>query len=233
MKKRLGINGVIIVAALALALVFPTLFFRDSTAVYYDEVAEVFGVAFILLGQLLRTSARGYKSEHSRQGESLISSGPYSLVRNPMYLGILLIGLGIVLMLFRWWVAAVFIAVFILRYVLLIFTEEKKLLKIFPQEYPAYKMRVPRLWPSPHSLFQRDLTEYLPLRLSWIKREIGTILAVLLLTLVLESWEDIKQEGLRAYFKAGAGLLLVLALFIWLSIYLMKRTDGLRQDVSV
>ncbi|MEI6631739.1 MAG: isoprenylcysteine carboxylmethyltransferase family protein, partial [bacterium] len=197
MKKRLEINGIIIVSALILIMIFPALFFRNNKIAYYDEIAEIFGVAFILLGQLFRTSARGYKAEHSRQGESLISSGPYSLVRNPMYLGILLIGLGIVLVLFKWWVAGIFLLIFILRYVLLIFKEEKKLLKIFPEDYLHYQLRVPRLWPSPTTLLQRDIREYLPLKSSWLKKEIGTILAVLLLTLLLESWADIKTEGLR------------------------------------
>jgi len=226
MKKRLGINGVIIVLALALILIFPTLFFRSSNGIYYDEIAEIFGIAFILLGQLLRTSARGYKAEHSRQGESLIISGPYSLARNPMYLGILLIGLGIVLVLFQWWVAGVFLLIFILRYVLLIFKEEKKLLKIFPEEYTAYQLQVPRLWPLPADLLERDIAQYLPLRISWLKREIGTIIAVLLLTLLLESWEDIKSEGVKAYLKEGVGLLLVILFFICLVWYLSKKTDA-------
>jgi protein-S-isoprenylcysteine O-methyltransferase Ste14 len=232
MKKRLEINGLIIVFALVLIVIFPSLFFRSGRIVYYDEVAEVFGVAFILLGQLLRVSARGYKAEHSLQGESLIQGGPYSLVRNPMYLGILLIGLGIMLMLFKWWVAGVFLAVFILRYVLLIFKEENKLLSLFPKEYPRYKRRVPRLLPSPVALLQRDAREYLPLKLSWLKKEIGTILAVLLLTLLLESWKDIKNEGLKIYLKETAGMFLVIALFICLVWYLGRRTGASKENVS-
>jgi protein-S-isoprenylcysteine O-methyltransferase Ste14 len=232
MKKRLEINGLIIVLALMLIMIFPAWFFRNGGIVYYDEVSEIFGVAFILLGQLFRASARGYKAEHSRQGESLIQGGPYALVRNPMYLGILLIGLGIVLMLFKWWVAGVFLAVFILRYVWLVFKEEDKLLRFFPKEYPRYKSCVPRLLPSPAALLHRDVREYLPLKLSWLKKEIGTILAVLLLTLLLESWKDIKNEGLKIYLQETAGMFLVIVLFICLAWYLGRRTGASKENVS-
>jgi hydrogenase maturation factor HypF (carbamoyltransferase family) len=77
-----------------------------------DDTMEIFGIALILLGQIFRVSGRGYKAEQSQQGQVLIEGGPYILVRNPMYLGILLIGLGIVLMLFNWWVICFFIIFF-------------------------------------------------------------------------------------------------------------------------
>jgi len=132
MKKRLKINGVIMFLAAVIVAVFPAMFFRRVNIGLWNEVAEVFGLALILLGQLIRISARGYKSENSGEGKALITNGPYSLVRNPMYLGVLLIGLGVVLMLFKLWVVLVFLAVFIIRYFLLIFKEEKKLAVLFP-----------------------------------------------------------------------------------------------------
>ena len=232
MKKRLEINGIIIFVVFLLLIIFPTLFFRSGKSIFYDEIAEVFGMAFILLGQLFRTSARGYKSEYSGEGTFLIQAGPYSLVRNPMYLGILLIGLGIVLMLFKWWVASVFLFIFILRYVLLIFKEEKKLLKIFPEEYPRYQLQVPRLLPSVEALLQNDIKIYLPLKPSWLRKEIGTILAVLLFTLLLESWEDMKLVGLRIYLKEMIGIFLVITLFVYLSAYLTRRTVAEKQGRS-
>jgi len=233
MKRRLEINGIIIVLAFLLMIIFPSLFFRKEQLFYYDELAEIFGVALILLGQLLRTSARGYKSEYSKQGQSLIQDGPYSLARNPMYLGILLIGLGVVLVLFKWWVGGVFLFIFILRYVSLIFKEERKLLKIFPVDYPRYRRQVPRLLPHAQLLLKRDVREYLPLKLSWLKKEIGTILVVLLLTLALESWEDIKTGSFKIYLEEAVGILLVIALFVWLTVYLERRTGADKDSISV
>jgi len=230
MKIRLKINGVIIVLAALLIVAFPSVFLRPVQVGSWDEVTEIFGIAFVLLGQLFRTSARGYKSEHSQSGHFLIQGGPYNLVRNPMYLGILLIGLGAVLMLFEWWVVGIFLAVFTTRYILLIFKEEEKLLAMFPKDYPAYCRRVPRLLPSFNVLLGRDISEYLPLRLAWLKREIGTVLAVLFVILLLESWEDIKKQGIKVYLNESIGMLAIILLFVSLYIYLSRRTSAMTKS---
>jgi protein-S-isoprenylcysteine O-methyltransferase Ste14 len=108
-KKRLKVNGVIMgFAALAIAF-FPRFFLRVYSGGIQEEILEAAGFALILLGQIIRVSARGYKAEHSQDSWALIQGGPYQVVRNPMYLGIFLIGLGVVLAIFRWWAAAVFI----------------------------------------------------------------------------------------------------------------------------
>lgn len=232
MKRRLKINGLIIFLAFLFLVLFPTVFLRSAKQASWDEVAEIFGIAFILLGQILRASSRGYKSENSGSGHSLIQSGPYVLVRNPMYLGILFIGLGIVLVLFNWWIVVIFLCIFIWRYLFLIFKEEKKLSAMFPQDYEDYQQKVPRLLPSPAVVLQKDIAEYLPLKLSWLKKEIGSILAVLLLVLFLEGWKDVKSEGIRIYLKETILFLTIIIFFIFLLIYLIRRTNNQQKDAS-
>jgi protein-S-isoprenylcysteine O-methyltransferase Ste14 len=232
MKKRLKINGVIMIFVLLGISVFPDFFLRRGKIELWDEIFEVFGVTCILLGQLFRASARGYKSEYSHRGQSLIQSGPYAFVRNPMYLGILLIGFGIVLMLFKWWVVAIFLVVLVIRYILLIFSEEKKLMALFPAEFTEYKRTVSRLFPSPRILFERDISEYLPMKFIWLRRELGTIFAVLFVTLLVESWEDVKINGTPAYLGEAAGILITVVLFIGLIIYLRKNTLVLEKNGS-
>jgi protein-S-isoprenylcysteine O-methyltransferase Ste14 len=232
MKKRLKINGVIIFFVVLLIAAFPAIFLRKEQMVFWDEIAEIFGIAFILLGQIFRVSARGYKSEYSPKGNVLIQDGPYAVSRNPMYLGILLIGLGIVLALFNWWVVIIFLFVFITRYILLIFKEEKKLLIIFPNAYQDYCKTVPRILPSLDMVLNTDIREYLPLKFSWLKKEIGSILAVLLITLFLESWEDIRNRGIKLYFKEAIWIMITVMFFIILIIYLIKTTARLKKDVS-
>ena len=232
MKRRLRINGVIIFCVFLLVTAFPNIFFRNDKAAHLNAVAKVCGIAFILLGQILRVSGRGYKSEHSQNGEVLIQGGPYAVVRNPMYLGILLIGVGIVLMLFKWWVVCIFLLAFILRYLMLTFKEEKKLSALFSKDYRDYCKRVPRILPSITTIMKTDIVEYLPLKFQWIKKESGAILAVLLLTLFLISWEDIKNAGLNAYIKEAITIIATVILFICLVIYLSRRTATIEKDVS-
>jgi protein-S-isoprenylcysteine O-methyltransferase Ste14 len=224
MKKRLKINGIIITAALFLIVLFPSVFIRRCYWDSPDDAIEVMGLVFILLGQLLRTSARGYKAEYSRDGQDLVSGGPYSLVRNPMYLGIFFIGLGIVLVIFYWWAALIFLAGFAVRYVMLLFNEERKLLRLFGNKYVAYQKTVPRLFPSFRALLQKDISEYLPLKWRWIKKEIGTVVAVLLLVEVIESFEEWRLEGIKSLFYESFMFVVVLFLFLCLGAYLHRKT---------
>jgi protein-S-isoprenylcysteine O-methyltransferase Ste14 len=223
MKTRIKINGFIMFCVFLLIVISPGTFFRNENNAAFNAITEVFGISFILLGQILRVSARGFKAENSGNGSALIQGGPYTLVRNPMYLGILLIGFGVVLVLFQWWVIGVFVLVFIIRYLTLIFKEEKKLATAFSQEYADYKKRVPRIFPSMAALFQKDISMYLPLKLVWLKKEIGTILAVLLITLFLGAWKDIRNEGIRLYLNQAIAMLMIIILFMCLIAYLNKQ----------
>ena len=215
----------------ALAVVFfPRFFLRDHPGSIQGNILEVLGFTFILLGQIIRVSARGYKAEHSQDSHALIQGGPYQLVRNPMYLGIFLIGLGVVLAVFRWWAIAVFIVVFIIRYILLIYQEEKKLCAMFPQAYPEYCCKVPRIFPALSSIIRLDISVYLPIRIVWFKKEIGSIVTLLLLTLMVWSWEKVSQGGIRSYFQQSLWVFLIFALFTIFVILLNNKTSRQNKD---
>lgn len=224
MKKRIKINGIIIACAVIAVAFFPRFFFRSYSGCFWEEGLEALGFALILLGQIIRVSARGYKAEHSQDSQALIQGGPYQVVRNPMYLGIFLIGLGVVLAVFRWWTVVVFITFFIIRYILLIYKEEKKLRVMFPGVYSQYCQKVPRIFPYFSSIIKLDITEYLPIKLAWFKKEINSIIPLLLLTLLVESWEDITKDGVRVYLQQSVWLFLTIILFIILVILLSRRT---------
>jgi len=209
--------------ALVLAL-FPRFFLRVYSGGAREEIIEALGFGLILLGQIIRVSARGYKAEHSQDSQLLIQGGPYQVVRNPMYLGIFLIGLGVVLAIFKWWAVAIFIMFFIIRYILLIRKEEKKLRAMFPREYPEYCRKVPRIFPSLASLINLDVIEYLPIKIIWFRKEVGSIVTLLLLALLVESWEDVAKEGFRAYLQQSVWLFLTFILFAFLVLMLSKYT---------
>ncbi|MDD4939296.1 MAG: isoprenylcysteine carboxylmethyltransferase family protein [Candidatus Omnitrophica bacterium] len=232
MKMRLKINGILLAASFMLIILFPAVFLRKSSVAPWDASVEMLGMALIIFGQILRASSRGYKSERSLNGHLLISSGPYALVRNPMYLGIFLIGLGIVLMLFNWWVTLVFLCVFIWRYTSLIFKEERKLLLMFPSAYPEYAKKVPRLFPSFASIFKKDIAGILPLKLPWLKKETGPILVILFIVIFLESREDLKTIGIKIYARESLLFLAVITFFVFLSFYLIDRTNSQQKDAS-
>jgi len=225
MKKRLKINGIIMACAAITIVFFPRFFFRNNVAGGIEEYIELLGFSLILLGQIIRVSARGYKTEHSCESQTLIQGGPYQVVRNPMYLGIFLIGLGVVLAVFKWWAAAIFIIVFVMRYITLIYKEEKKLLTAFPEAYKDYCKKVPRILPSLFAIIELDISEYLPMKLSWFKKEIGSILALLLLILLVEFWEDIAKKGIGGLMRQFVWLFLTFVFFITFVVLLSRWTN--------
>ncbi|MCX5714907.1 MAG: isoprenylcysteine carboxylmethyltransferase family protein [Candidatus Omnitrophica bacterium] len=192
MKKRLKINGILIAIAAVLVIIFPKIFLQGRSINLSAWFIRICGIILIILGQLLRISARGYKAENSGNGSQLIQGGPYLVVRNPMYLGIFFIGAGLGLAVFQYWVICIFMVIFTIRYVILAFTEEKKLLGLFGDDYTRYCKKVPRFFPSFNSLFRYNIGEYLPLKSSWFYREIGSMVAVLVAALLFSAWGIIR-----------------------------------------
>ena len=188
MKKRIKINGTIMALAAIAVMFFWKTFLRQNNPVWVENCLKVLGLLILFLGQFIRVSARGYKAEHSDNSHALIEGGPYGIVRNPMYLGILLIGLGVVVTLFNWWAIFIFLIVFAARYFPLILSEEEKLRKMFPGTYEAYCARVPRMIPQLSSLAKKNAKEYLPVKAAWFKKEINSIIPLLILILLVFIW---------------------------------------------
>ncbi len=98
----------------------------------------------------------GYKSEN------LITVGPYSLCRNPLYVFSFLGMVGVALCTASFTLTAVMILIFLLYYPLVIRLEEAKLLLKHPVEYPIYCRLVPRVVPSFSRFREPELYEVKP-----------------------------------------------------------------------
>jgi protein-S-isoprenylcysteine O-methyltransferase Ste14 len=101
-----------------------------------------FGVPVSIIGLWLR----GWAAGHLAKNQQLAEGGPYAYIRNPLYLGTLLVAAGLVIATRRIELALLFGAVFLFVYLPVIQNEEQHLRKIFP-EYAAYAGRVPALLP--------------------------------------------------------------------------------------
>jgi len=224
LKRRIQLNGIVICLAVLVAGFFYRSIIRHDSSVI-DSAKEVLGICCILAGQVLRVSARGYKAEKSRNGNSLVTSGPYAMVRNPMYLGIILIGFGVVLTVLKGWVFLLFLCGFLLRYLYLFPKEEKILMDSFGKEYADYVSGVPRIFPNPHLLIRNTIAQYVPIRLSWFRREMPSISVILVVVFTIEFLEEMKN---RDVLSAASGILpqiIAVILCICAVIYLSKRYE--------
>lgn len=100
------------------------------------------GAAVALLGIAIRALASG----QVQKDRELTMTGPYAYVRNPLYLGSIVIGIGFAIASRDLWVAVVLIVYFAVVYVPVIRGEENFLSGRFP-DYAEYRRRVPSLLP--------------------------------------------------------------------------------------
>jgi len=103
------------------------------------------GVAVALLGEFVQLWA----SAHLHKDVRMITSGPYGLVRNPMYCGRFLVGLGFVLLTWRWYLIVGYVVVFAFYAQARVLREEARLRDIFGGDYAAYCQAVNRWFPRP------------------------------------------------------------------------------------
>lgn len=117
------------------------------------------GAVLALLGEGVRLWAIGYTGEPTRSQEldapALITTGPYGLVRNPLYLGNLLNGMAVATAavggMASWRAAALWIgaATFLgFVYFNIIELEQEFLAGEFGEDYSLYCQTVPALFPS-------------------------------------------------------------------------------------
>ena len=146
------------------------------------------GVAMVVVGELMRFWAVRHIGTISRTRTStrqgpLIMSGPFRMVRNPLYLGNWMIWSGLVLASRLVWMLPIAWAVFALQYGTMVIWEEARLRSKFGRQYDRYALDVPRWVP----VRPNDLAP-LQTRHPWQSvafSERGTILAIMLVASLL------------------------------------------------
>ncbi|MCK4640691.1 MAG: isoprenylcysteine carboxylmethyltransferase family protein [Candidatus Marinimicrobia bacterium] len=132
----------------------------------------VSGLVLSAIGELIRISgvrvAGGRTRTRKVGARKLCTGGIYSYVRNPLYLGNVIIYMGFALFAGGLWVFyLMFIALiyFVFQYGMIISLEEKTLADLFGENYQEYRQNVHRLFPR-FTAWQPDKTIE---RVSWNK----------------------------------------------------------------
>lgn len=88
----------------------------------------------------------GLKVAETHRAERVISSGVYSRVRHPQYLGAILSHIGVSFLLSAYYSLLVTVLVIVINWILC-WKEEKELVREFGEEYLKYRETVPMLFP--------------------------------------------------------------------------------------
>jgi protein-S-isoprenylcysteine O-methyltransferase Ste14 len=108
-------------------------------------------LALVGLGLALRAWAAAFAGGHTRDASisapRLITSGPYGRVRNPIYLGTIILGCGMVGLIGDLRLIPLLFAACLLLYATIIPAEEQFLARKFGEEFSRYRRAVPCLIP--------------------------------------------------------------------------------------
>lgn len=130
------------------------------------------GTGVVFIGVFLRAMASG----QVKKNRELTRTGPYAYVRNPLYLGSIILALGFAVAARDLWVGVAIVALFALIYWPVIRGEEEFLRKQFA-DYRDYARRVPRL--LPRTFWFAQLTNGFSRELYWRHREYNALLGAI------------------------------------------------------
>lgn len=159
--------------------------------IFADPTPHTLALAspIIVLGEAIRI----WSSGHIHKNEMLTVTGPYSLTRNPLYLGSFILAAGFVVAMDVLWIYLAFILFFVSIYLPTVRWEEDKMRRKFPGEWEEYKEKVPRYFP----LFRPKC--YIPDRFAWSQvlrnRELWNASVVLGVYVIL--WGKVLLPGIR------------------------------------
>jgi len=160
-------------------------------AFLYEDITKlsiVLSLPFLILGETLRIWSVAYAGPKTRArvliADRLITDGPYSYLRNPIYLGNFFIGFALVLLsnaLFPYLLVFYSLGFFI-EYYLIVRAEEVFLEEKFGEEYVQYKTEVMRFIPR-LKRFNRS-KEVKPDLMAALRAERSTFLLIVSLLLI-------------------------------------------------
>jgi len=219
MKPRLVIDGLLlwslIIVSLAICLTFPQLYLVHSRDI--DWLLNIVGLIFIIKGCLLRMASRGHKRKFPRW--DLVTTGPYAVIRNPMYMGSFAVCIGFILVGMPFWIVPIFAILFLWRFMIEIKKEEAQLIDCHKANYEVYANATPRFWPSLRKVWSIKPREMFPVDELFTTHESKNIfllpIAAFILDLVVQyrlfgSIELIQTAGL--FVATIVGFVMILAL---------------------
>lgn len=130
---------------------------------------------------------------------SLNTTGLYSLVRHPLYLGNYLLWLGPALFPRKWWVPVIVSLAFALYYERIALAEESFLRRAFGPEFERWAAQTPAFWPFAQGWRKRWRRPSLPFSLRTVlRREYSALLGLIATLAALEIVSDYAVTG-RVY----------------------------------
>jgi protein-S-isoprenylcysteine O-methyltransferase Ste14 len=185
-NARLFIPKLLFLPVILFALVSKHAYVEDG---FWDTTWEVLAFFFLTVAALGRVWCSAYIS--GRKNHELVTDGPYSLSRNPLYFFSLFGYLGAGLAFEKLTVAFVFVILFWVLHWPTILSEERKLQSKFPNEYDDYANAVPRFWPRIRPMKLPDYVTFSPRTFNRSVLHCGFMMLIYMLGHMIEYFQNV------------------------------------------
>jgi protein-S-isoprenylcysteine O-methyltransferase Ste14 len=155
MESKKDSPGVYIPPPLFYVLIFfSSLFIQKKIsidkAVFHLQLTRIVGISLLAISLLFLVASlrQFFQSKNTliliKPASSLQTNGIYHISRNPMYVGLAIVYLGVTCLAGNWWNIILFPILILIVQKYIINREEKYLIRRFGQEYLDYKTKVRR-----------------------------------------------------------------------------------------
>ena len=185
-------------------------------------------IGFVIRAYTIGTTPRGTSGRNTKEqvADVLNSTGIYSVVRRPLYLGNYFMWIGIVFFTFNWYFVIIVSLLYFLYYERIMFAEERFLECKFGQDYLDWASNLPAFVPK-LSQFKKSLIPFSII--SVMRREYSGVLATVIGFVFVELVRNFFQEKEILIPKMGW---YILAITVVLSLILrtLKRSTSLLDE---
>lgn len=130
-------------AAIALHYLWPAPIAAKSLSIMLGASLSVFGVGIAGWGRAQLAKA-GTNVNPYKPTTAIVSGGPYRFTRNPLYVGMLSLLLGLTFLMGTWWGLVLFAPAFLVLHYGVVLREEAYLERNFGHAYLSYRRKVRR-----------------------------------------------------------------------------------------
>ena len=165
-----------------------------------DRLIGASGMIIVLLGEAVRLVTIGFEYIHRGGKERrvyagrLVQGGVFGLVRNPMYIGNVLIAVGMTMFLRSPLAYVILIPLFLFLYQALIAAEEAYLRDRFGSDYENYCANVNRFAPR----LDRIPQAFSGMRFDWrrsLRKDLGTVVGLMMGLILIPIWRTYLLYG--------------------------------------
>ena len=214
-------------------LAIPFLYLTESVHPHLEENYTAIAIVFSVIGFIIRaytigTTPRGTSGRNTKEqvAEVLNSTGIYSMLRHPLYLGNYFMWIGIVVFTFNWCFVIVVSLLYCMYYERIMFAEERFLERKFGDKYLKWASTLPAFIPRFSQFKKSDISFSL---VSVLRREYSGLLATVIGFVFVDVLRNIFEGNTELFSQLALSILIGTAL-LSLILRTLKRSTSLLDE---